>query len=43
LSPTSTARHAHDARYSFGTGKVNSLAGFASAVVLAVFRSHHGR
>jgi cation diffusion facilitator family transporter len=30
-------RHAHDARYSFGTGKVNSLAGFASAVVLAVF------
>jgi cation diffusion facilitator family transporter len=30
-------RHAHDSRYSFGTGKVNSLAGFASAVVLAVF------
>jgi len=30
-------RHAHDARYSFGTGKVNSLAGFASAVVLALF------
>ena len=30
-------RHSHDRRYSFGTGKVNSLAGFASAVVLAVF------
>jgi cation diffusion facilitator family transporter len=30
-------RHAHDRRFSFGTGKVNSLAGFASAVVLAVF------
>jgi len=30
-------RHAHDTRYSFGTGKVNSLAGFASAVVLVLF------
>ncbi len=30
-------RHAHDCRFSFGTGKVNSLAGFASAVVLALF------
>jgi cation diffusion facilitator family transporter len=30
-------RRAHDARFSFGTGKVNSLAGFASAVVLALF------
>ena len=30
-------RHAHDLRFSFGTGKVNSLAGFASAVVLALF------
>ena len=29
-------RHAHDARFSFGTGKINSLAGFASAVMLAV-------
>lgn len=29
-------RHAHDARYSFGTGKVGDLAGFASALVLAV-------
>lgn len=32
------ARHrAHDERFSFGTGKVNALAGFASAVTLALF------
>ncbi len=30
-------RHAHDLRFTFGTGKVNSLAGFASAVVLVLF------
>ena len=30
-------RRAHDPRFSFGTGKFNSLAGFASAVVLALF------
>lgn len=30
-------RHAHNPRFSFGTGKVNSLAGFASAIVLAIF------
>lgn len=30
-------RHARDERFSFGTGKVNALAGFASAVVLALF------
>jgi cation diffusion facilitator family transporter len=30
-------RHAHDARYSFGTGKVNALGGFAGAILLAVF------
>ncbi len=29
-------RHAEDPRYSFGTGKVGSLGGFASAVALAV-------
>lgn len=29
-------RHAHDQRFSFGTGKVGDLAGFASALVLAV-------
>jgi cation diffusion facilitator family transporter len=29
-------RHARDARYSFGTGKMGVLGGFASAVVLAV-------
>ncbi|HXK21691.1 MAG TPA: CDF family Co(II)/Ni(II) efflux transporter DmeF [Myxococcota bacterium] len=31
-----TRRHASDRRYSFGTGKVGALAGFASAVGLAV-------
>ena len=30
-------RRAFDERFSFGTGKVNSLAGFASAVLLIVF------
>lgn len=30
-------RHARDSRYSFGTGKVNTLAGFTGAVLLAVF------
>jgi cation diffusion facilitator family transporter len=30
-------RRAHDPRFSFGTGKVNSLAGFASAIVLVLF------
>jgi len=30
-------RHAHDRRYSFGTGKVNALGGFTGAVLLAVF------
>ena len=30
-------RHAHDARYSFGTGKVNALGGFSGAILLAVF------
>lgn len=29
-------RHAHDDRFSFGTGKVNALAGFSSALVLLV-------
>lgn len=32
-----TRRHAKDARFNFGTGKVSSLAGFASAVVLVLF------
>jgi cation diffusion facilitator family transporter len=31
-----TRRHALDARYSFGTGKVGALGGFASAVGLAI-------
>jgi cation diffusion facilitator family transporter len=30
-------RRAHDAEYSFGTGKVNALGGFAGAVLLVVF------
>lgn len=30
-------RHAHDASYSFGTGKVNTLGGFTGAVLLAGF------
>ena len=30
-------RHARDASFTFGTGKVNALAGFASAVLLVVF------
>lgn len=30
-------RHAHDRSFSFGTGKVNALAGFSGAVLLAVF------
>jgi cation diffusion facilitator family transporter len=32
-----TRRHAHDARFNFGTGKINSLAAFASATLLAAF------
>jgi len=30
-------RHARDPRYSFGTGKVNALAGFSGAILLALF------
>ncbi|HEX2971557.1 MAG TPA: CDF family Co(II)/Ni(II) efflux transporter DmeF [Tepidisphaeraceae bacterium] len=30
-------RHAHDRNFTFGTGKVNALGGFAGAVLLAVF------
>src|SRR5215471_8478293 len=29
-------RHAHDGRFSFGTGKLGDLAGFTSAIVLAM-------
>ena len=32
-----TRRHARDARFNFGTGKVNSLAAFSSAVLLVLF------
>lgn len=30
-------KHAHDSRFSFGTGKVNALGGFTGAMLLAVF------
>lgn len=30
-------RHAHDERFSFGTGKVNALGGYTGAILLAVF------
>ncbi len=30
-------RHAHDTKYSFGTGKINALGGFTGAVLLAIF------
>jgi cation diffusion facilitator family transporter len=30
-------RHAHDRRFSFGTGKVNALGGFAGAILLCLF------
>ncbi|WP_339745822.1 CDF family Co(II)/Ni(II) efflux transporter DmeF [uncultured Maricaulis sp.] len=29
-------RHAHDPRYTFGTGKLGELAGFSSAIILAI-------
>lgn len=29
-------RHAHDRRFAFGTGKVNALAGFSSAILLGI-------
>lgn len=29
-------KHAHDARFSFGTGKLGELAGFSSAIILAL-------
>ncbi|MHB0972222.1 MAG: CDF family Co(II)/Ni(II) efflux transporter DmeF [Thermoanaerobaculia bacterium] len=30
-------RHAHDERFSFGTGKINALGGFTGAILLVVF------
>jgi cation diffusion facilitator family transporter len=32
-----TRKYAHDERFSFGTGKVSSLAGFSSALLLVIF------
>ncbi len=36
LAYTVSRKHAHDARFSFGTGKLGDLAGFTSAIVLAM-------
>jgi len=36
LAYTYARRHAHDARFVFGTGKLGDLAGFTSAIVLAM-------
>src|ERR1700732_2024452 len=36
LAYTYARRHAHDARFVFGTGKLGDLAGFSSAIVLAM-------
>ncbi len=36
LAYTFARRHAHDARFSFGTGKLGDLAAFTSAVILAM-------
>ncbi|MEA3196643.1 MAG: hypothetical protein QOF32_695 [Gammaproteobacteria bacterium] len=36
LAYTYARRHAHDARFVFGTGKLGDLAGFSSAIVLAL-------
>ena len=35
-------RHAHDASFSFGTGKVNALGGYTGAVLLAAFALYIG-
>src|ERR1700691_4437640 len=36
LAYTYARRHAHDSRFVFGTGKLGDLAGFSSAIVLAM-------
>src|ERR1039457_122529 len=36
LAYTYARRHASDSRFSFGTGKLGDLAGFSSAIVLAM-------
>jgi cation diffusion facilitator family transporter len=35
-------KHAHDQRFSFGTGKLGELAGFASAIILALIALYIG-
>jgi len=39
LAYTFARKHAADARFSFGTGKVGDLAGFTSAIALALLES----
>src|ERR1700693_5808561 len=36
LAYTYARKHANDARFTFGTGKVGDLAGFTSAIILAM-------
>jgi cation diffusion facilitator family transporter len=36
LAYTYASRHAHDPRFTFGTGKLGDLAGFTSAIILAM-------
>src|SRR5580658_4432640 len=36
LAYTYARRHAHDGRFVFGTGKLGDLAGFSSAIILAM-------
>src|ERR1700733_4441870 len=36
LAYTYARRHAHDSRFVFGTGKLGDLAGFSSAIILAM-------
>jgi cation diffusion facilitator family transporter len=36
LSYRFARKHAHDPRFSFGTGKLGELAGFSSAIILAL-------
>ena len=35
-------RHAHDPRFSFGTGKLGELAGFSSAIILGMIALYIG-
>jgi cation diffusion facilitator family transporter len=39
LAYTYARKHANDPRFTFGTGKVGDLAGFTSAIILAMIGS----